>query len=1761
MRTTCERAFRLTTLVLLLLVAAAVPEPAQAQLNVTGQWSTLPYLSPINPIHVALLKSGKVLIVAGSENNDASTVYKAAVWDPVAGTFVQQTTPWDLFCNGMSFLPDGRVIMTGGNLQYDPFLGPPWTTIFDPATSKFYRVEDMAKGRWYPSNTPLKDGGTMTFGGLDEQGATNTTTEIYDVGGGWSPPYPAAFTPGWYPRLHLLGNGKVFMGAPNPTSHTFDPEAGTWSTGGSTTNYGGDRLYGSSVLLPLKLDDGYAPKVIVFGGNTTLATDTVELIDLGNWPESWVTKPPMSVPRVTMNAVLLPNGKILTLGGSTIFNDEDTAHLNAETFDPVTETWTASGTMAYPRLYHSSALLLPDATVWVGGSNPNRTTWTPQMEIYKPPYLFTSTGALAARPTITSVTPVVGYGQTFTVTTPQASTISKVVMMRPGSNTHSFDQEARLIQLDFTQATSSTLSVTSPFSHGAAPPGYYMVFVFNAQGVPSVAKFFQITPNPTNQPPTATITAPSTSVTINAGQSVTFAGTASDPGGSIAMYSWVFPGGSPGKSNLQNPGAVTFATPGVYTVSLTVLDNLGANNPSPPTVTVTVNGPPELDASINTPPKGTNVSGIVTVNMSAANVQGSPLQFVLKLDWGTTLSSQTIASGSTATYSWNTAGLTGEHVLNLTVTDGAGRTASAHNLVTVGGGGGSGDTTPPVVNITSPGNGSAVSGTVSVTATATDNVSVSNVQFKLNGANLGSADTTAPYSVSWNTTGASAGAYTLTAVATDTSGLQTTSSPVTVTVGGGGGGGGTGPVVWTSVVNAAVTGGTLTKNAGCDGCFDAGGVSQQTIASGNGSVEFKVPSGVYVAAGLSTGNTGTTAQEIKWGLWFYPGTPGSVEVRESGVYKWDWPNVAGATHKVAVENGAVKYYLNGTLKYTSTVAPTYPLLLDAALGSGTAAVQTAVITSGSGGGGTDVTPPAVSITAPANNATVSGTVAVTATASDNVGVSNVQFKLNGANLGTADTTSPYSVSWNTGTVTPGTYTLTAVATDAAGNSTTSAPITVTKAGDATAPAVSITAPADGATVSGTVTITATASDNVGVKNVQFKVNGTNLGTPDTAAPYTKSWSAGTAAPGTYTLTAVASDAAGNTTTSAPITVTKPGADTTAPAISITAPAEGASVSGTVTVTATASDNVGVKNVQFKLNGANLGTADTTSPYSVSWNTTSAAPGTYTLTAVATDAAGNSTTSAAVSVTKPGASDTTAPAVSITAPAEGASVSGTVTVTATATDNVGVSNVQFKLNGANLGAADTTAPYSTSWNTTSAAPGTYTLTAVATDAAGNDTTSAAVTVTVGGGGGGGAQPVVWTAPVNVGVTGNTITKNAGCDGCFDAGAVSQQTILSGNGSAEFQVSAGSYVSVGLSNGNAGPAAEEIKFGLRFYPGTPGIVEVRESGAYKWDWLNAAGAVHKVSVEGGVVKYYLNGVLKYTSAVAPTYPLLLDASLGSAGSAVQNATITAASSAGSTAPPPDSTPPTVNITAPASGASVSGTVVVTATASDNVAVTNVQFQLDGANLGAADSTSPYSISWNTAGVAAGTHVLTAIATDAAGNTNSSPPVMVTVGSSGGSTAPPPGVQAVVWTAPVNVSASGNTITKVSGCDGCFDAGAVSQQTIASGDGYVEFSVSGGSYVSVGLSTSNGGPAADEIKFALRFYPGTPGIVEVRESGAYTWDWANVAGAVHKIAVEGGAVKYYLNGTLKYTSALAPTYPLMLDASLGSAASAVQNAMIQP
>ncbi len=188
-------------------------------------------------------------------------------------------------------------------------------------------------------------------------------------------------------------------------------------------------------------------------------------------------------------------------------------------------------------------------------------------------------------------------------------------------------------------------------------------------------------------------------------------------------------------------------------------------------------------------------------------------------------------------------------------------------------------------------------------------------------------------------------------------------------------------------------------------------------------------------------------------------------------------------------------------------------------------------------------------------------------------------------------------------------------------------------------------------------------------------------------------------------------------------------ENTPPTGLITSPSTGSNVAGVTTLTASASDNVLVGGVQFKLNGANLGPVVAAAPYSYSWNTQTAPNGTYTLSAVVSDMAGNTTTLSSVTVTVNNPADKTAPTVQVLNPTAGGSFRGTVVPWANASDNIGVTSVQFQLNGVNVGPLLAAAPYRFAWNTTTWADGTYTLTAVASDAAGNKTTSSPVTVTV------------------------------------------------------------------------------------------------------------------------------------------------------------------------------------------------------------------------------------------------------------------------------------------------------------------------------------------------------------------------------------------------------------------------------------------------
>jgi hypothetical protein len=614
---------------LLLTFLLGVPGFALAQANRQGQWQTLPYVMPINPIHLALMNNGEVLIVSGSGNDRTETQFKAAIWNPANGAITTQQLGWDMFCNGMINLWNGQELIAGGTLQYGPFLGSPKASIFDPPSGTYSNLPNMVDGRWYPTLTELSDGSVMVFSGISETGPTNSTVEIYNLNTGWSQPYMASWVPPLYPRMHLLPNGNVFYSGSTSSSRYYYPAGNIWSDVVAVTNQNSLRTYGSSVLLPLTPANNYDPRVMVLGGGSPIATNTTEVIDLGAANPAWQWGPPMSQARVEMAALMLPNGMLLALNGSATDEDTTTASLNADLIDPNTMTVTSAGQEAYPRVYHSGALLLPNATVAVLGGNPRQGSYEPHVEIYSPPYLFNPDGSAPHQPQASSVTPnPIDYGLPFQVQTPDAASIASVVLIPPGTPTHSFDNSAREVGLAFTSGD-GVLNVMGPPNSSIAPPGYYMLFLINGAGVPSVATFVDLplpkatstaTPSPSPTPVSGLSLTPSglnfgaifvgssgksqlVTVTNTSSKSITISRVTTSNLGAV-QFSNQCPAVLPASTSCAIN--VTFAPqhPGPRTETVTVTDN-AANSPQAVSITGTGLMPPTATATLTARPTAT----------------------------------------------------------------------------------------------------------------------------------------------------------------------------------------------------------------------------------------------------------------------------------------------------------------------------------------------------------------------------------------------------------------------------------------------------------------------------------------------------------------------------------------------------------------------------------------------------------------------------------------------------------------------------------------------------------------------------------------------------------------------------------------------------------------------------------------------------------------------------------------------------------------------------------------------------------------------------------------------------------------------------------------------------------------------------------------------------------------------------------------------------------------------------------------------------
>ena len=471
---------------LLAFVAAALPSPStglaspnrspSAQAATIGEWS-VPASWPGVAVHSALLPTGKVLASSYPQGGGGSAAW---LWNPATEALEAVPLGRNIFCSGQSFLADGRLLVTGGHQGPEEAAGRPDIHLFDPFTEEWTQVGEMAVGRWYPTNVSLGGGRTLVFAGNDEAGIPTDLVEVYDPVSGMAVVPGANVTLPTYPRMHVLPSGKVFDAGPQNITFTFDPATVTGQKVGSN-NYG-FRGGGTSVLLPLQPPE-YRPKVLIVGGgggDIEPATNTAEIIDLADPAPTWGFTVSMNHARRNLNAVLLPDGKVLVIGGNST-GQEMNPVFQAEIFDPASETWTAVASMQRPRVYHSTAVLLPDGRVVAAGSDGE-----PTAEVYSPPYLFQG-----PRPQISFAPEAISYGNSFEISTPDAQDIAKVVLIRPAAVTHSVNMEQRYLELNF-QAGAISLTAQVPANRNLAPPGYYMLFIVNSDGVPSEAIFTRL---------------------------------------------------------------------------------------------------------------------------------------------------------------------------------------------------------------------------------------------------------------------------------------------------------------------------------------------------------------------------------------------------------------------------------------------------------------------------------------------------------------------------------------------------------------------------------------------------------------------------------------------------------------------------------------------------------------------------------------------------------------------------------------------------------------------------------------------------------------------------------------------------------------------------------------------------------------------------------------------------------------------------------------------------------------------------------------------------------------------------------------------------------------------------------------------------------------------------------------------------------------------------------------------------------------------
>jgi galactose oxidase len=471
--------------------------------TLASSWSAVTQL-PVDPIGVANLPNGNLVMWSAYDpytyesdiGNSSSGQTYTAVFNPVTlastETLVTNTGD-DMFCPGTANLFDGKILVNGGSSS-------PKTSLYNPATGLWTSDANMNIPRGYEADTVLANGQVMTFGGSWSGGQGGKTAEVFTEGGaGWTEltnvpetnitgPDPAGIYRGdnhlW---LFAAPNGEVFHAGPSAQMNWITT-AGT-GTITSAGNRGNDpyAINGSTVLydVGLIMKTGGAPAY-----QDANAEANTYLINInGGVGNVTVTQAaPMAYARAFSNGVVLPNGQVLVVGGQTYpvpFSDS-TAILVPEIWDPLTHEFRQLNPMQTPRVYHSTAILLQDGRVYVGGGGQCGSGCSANhfnTEIISPPYLLTASGTPATRPVISSAPVSAALGTNISVTT--GSPVVSFVMMRLSSTTHTVNNDQRRVPLSINSVSGNTYSLAIPSNPGIALQGYYWIYALNAQGVPS----------------------------------------------------------------------------------------------------------------------------------------------------------------------------------------------------------------------------------------------------------------------------------------------------------------------------------------------------------------------------------------------------------------------------------------------------------------------------------------------------------------------------------------------------------------------------------------------------------------------------------------------------------------------------------------------------------------------------------------------------------------------------------------------------------------------------------------------------------------------------------------------------------------------------------------------------------------------------------------------------------------------------------------------------------------------------------------------------------------------------------------------------------------------------------------------------------------------------------------------------------------------------------------------------------------------------